>query len=417
MVLDARTAQGGAGKKLTPQQAKSAAKATKIATAEDAATTVYQTSLTAKPKTPAEQAALSQVAKDTAFSILNNLALPTAARTGVPAQPNAASTWNGSSWNTPAGVTGSGVGSTTARAVLEMYLKSAGIPQALIASSVSYLEALDEAGIKDEQTMIDLYMNNKSFTTKSGAVLNSPFYAKYTSLGEGALNKATGQPYTAKELFAYRLGMEEKVAQYGRSPLFVTDDSLKKFIKNGVSVDNFETRIQQAALARTTADPAKIAALKKLKFIGSAQDTDDFYLNNEIGQQQFEENQRIGSFAAENIRFAGKGIGFDEARIRQISAMYGMQTEGQASDSANKLYSGVGENLQQTVALAGIYDKTGLTAAQESTGVQTELENELLLATPADRRKRLEETNLRAFQGRSGGGQGSLSTKPTLGLV
>lgn len=417
MVLDARISEGGGGKKLTPKQVTASKKAEKIDAMNDSAATAYQTSLTAKPKTPAEQAALSQVAKETGFAILNNLALPAAAYTGVPSQPNPASTWTGTEWTTPAGVTGSGVGSTTARSILEMYLRNAGIPQSIIPSSVSYLEALDEAGIKDEQTLIDLYMNNKNFTTKTGTVLNSPFYAKYTALGEGVINPNTDKPYTAKELFAFRLGMEDKVNQYGKSPLFVTDDNLKKFIKNGVSVDDFEKRIQQASLAAATADPAKVSALTKLGFIKDSKDLENFYLNPEIGQKQLEENQRVGAFATEAVRFAGKGINFDEARIRQISAMYGMQTETQAADSANKLYSGVAENLQQTVALAGMYDKTGLRAAEESKGVQTELENELLLATPADRRKRLEETNLRAFQGRSGGDQGSLGSRSTLGLV
>lgn len=403
--------------KLTPAQTAASKKATKIAAAEDAATTAYQTSLTAKPKTAAEQAALSQVASDTAFAILNNLTLPGAARTGVPAQPTASSTWNGSSWETPKGVTGAGVGTTTARAILEMYLRDAGIPQSIMQSSISYLEALDEGGIKDQQTLMDLYMNNKTFTTNTGAVLNSPFYAKYTALGEGAVDPKTGKPYTAKDLFAWRISIEDKTAQYGFSSLFASDESLKKLVKNGVSVDNWETRMQQATLATTVADPAKIAALKRLKFIGASQDAKDFYLNMEIGQKQMEENQRIGAFATEAIRFAGKGINFDEARIRQIAAMYGTQNEAGATKIANELYSQVGQDLQQTVALAGMYDKTGLTAAQESVGVQSELENAYVLGTSADRRNRLAETNANAFAAKSGVGQKALGVSYTAGLV
>jgi hypothetical protein len=403
--------------KLTPAQTAAATKATKIATSEDNAVTAYQSSLTATPKTAAEIAALNDVVAQTVAAINAGSALPGVSRTGVPAQPTPASTWDGTKWITPGGVTGSGVGTTTARAVLEMYLRDAGIPDSIMASSVSYLEALDEAGIKDQQTLIDLYMNNKTFTAKSGAVLNSPFYQKFTSITEGLVNPATGQPYSAKESFAWRLGMEAKVSQYGYSPLFVSDDSLKKFAKNGVSVDNLEKRMQAADLASSVADPNKVAALQKMGFINANQGVKDFYLNNEIGQKQFEENARVGAFATENLRFANKGINFDAARIKQVTDMYGNTSETSAADAANKLYSGVAENLQQTVALAGMYDKTGKTGAQEATGVQTELENELLLATPSDRRKRVAEANQRAFEGKAGLAQGALGTRSTTGLI
>lgn len=84
------------------------AKANAISAAEDAQTTAYQASLTAKPKTAAEQAALSQVAKQTATAITTGAALPAAAYTGVPAQPTATSTWNGTTWVEP--TKGSGTG-------------------------------------------------------------------------------------------------------------------------------------------------------------------------------------------------------------------------------------------------------------------------------------------------------------------
>lgn len=402
-------------KKLTPAQTSAANKATKIAEAEDKATAAYQESLTAPARTAAEIAALNDVVAQTVAAIRSGSALPEVSRTGVTRNTDPNAVWNGSNWVlTPLNAQ---TKTTTARTLLESYLRQAGIPSDMMQASISYLEALDEAGIKDQQTLIDTYMNTKTFTTKSGQVLNSPFYAKFTALGEGVVNPQTGQPYTAKEMFAWRLGVEDKVKQYGYSSMFASEDSLKKFVKNGVSVDDLETRMQQAKLAEVTADPNKIAALKKLGFVGANGGIKDFYLNADIGQKQLEENQRIGAFAAENLRFANKGIQFDEARIRQITSMYGMQTESQAADSANKLYSGVAENLQQTVALSGIYDRTGKTAAEETSGIQTELENELLLATPADRRKRLAETNLRAFQGRAGLSDTALSTRPTTGLI
>lgn len=85
-----------------------AAKATAISAAEDAQTAAYQASLTAKPKTAAEQAALSQVAKDTATAITTGTALPAAAYTGVPAQPSPTATWNGTTWVEPTKGVGAG---------------------------------------------------------------------------------------------------------------------------------------------------------------------------------------------------------------------------------------------------------------------------------------------------------------------
>lgn len=85
-----------------------AAKATAISAAEDAQTAAYQASLTAKPKTAAEQAALSQIAKDTATAITTGTALPAAAYTGVPAQPSPTATWNGTTWVEPTKGVGAG---------------------------------------------------------------------------------------------------------------------------------------------------------------------------------------------------------------------------------------------------------------------------------------------------------------------
>lgn len=90
------------------KRSQAAAKATAIGAAEDAQTAAYQASLTAKPKTAAEQAALSQVAKDTAAAILAGTNLPQAAYTGIPAQPSPTATWNGTAWVQPTPGVGAG---------------------------------------------------------------------------------------------------------------------------------------------------------------------------------------------------------------------------------------------------------------------------------------------------------------------
>lgn len=98
--LAALEAQQAKAAKATANQ-RGAAKADVIAAQDEARAVAYQQSLTATPKTAAEQAALSSVAKQTAAAISSGAALPAAAYTGVPAQPTKTSVWNGTSWQEP----------------------------------------------------------------------------------------------------------------------------------------------------------------------------------------------------------------------------------------------------------------------------------------------------------------------------
>lgn len=343
--------------------------------------------------------------------------------------PAAGTTGEGSTGADTGGNGGGGGGggstsATTARALLEAALRAEGIPDDIIQSSVSFLEALDNDGIDDVTDMVSIYFNNKDYTTKGGNKLVSPFYQKYTSLGEGLINPATGRPYTGKEMFAWRTGIEQKVGQYNLSAAFKTDDVLKKLAKSGRSVASFEELAQTAILAETEADPYKVAALRKMGYLGADKGLRDFYLNPEIGQQQLEENRRTGAIATEALRYANKGILFDEARIKQIGAAYGNITEADAQQKASALYQTVGESLQPTVALAGIYERPTQTTGQMTGDIQKELENETLYAMPSERRKRLAGLNIADFQRQSGTAQAyrtmsgvSLGSQSTTGLI
>lgn len=311
---------------------------------------------------------------------------------------------------------------TTARALLEAALRAEGIPNDIIQSSVAFLEALDNDGIDDVADMVSIYFNNKDFTTKSGTKLTSPFYQRYTSLGEGVTNPATGRPYTGKEMFAWRTGIEQKVDQYNLSAAFKTDDVLKKLAKSGRSVASFDELAQTAILAETEADPFKVAALRKMKYLGQDKGLRDFYLNPEIGQQQLEENRRTGAIATEALRYADKGILFDEARIKQIGAAYGNVTEAAAQQKAAALYQTVGESLQPMVTLTGIYERPTKTTTEMAPDIQKELENETLYSMPSERRKRVAGLNIAEFERRAGtlaSGQGniSLSRSSTTGMI
>lgn len=335
-----------------------------------------------------------------------------------------ASRMGGPGWNPISSNNNNNTGTTTARALLEAALRAEGIPEDMIQSSVAFLEALDNDGIDDVADMVSIYFNNKDYTTKGGTKLNSPFYQRYTSLAEGVTNPATGRPYTGKEMFAWRTGIEQKVSQYNLSDAFKTDDVLKKLVKAGRSVASFEELAQTAILAETEADPYKVAALRKMGYLGTDKGLRDFYLNPEIGQQQLEENRRTGAIATEALRYAEKGILFDEARIKQIGAAYGNITESAAQQKANALYQTVGDSLQPTVTLAGIYERPTKTTGEMTGDIQKELENETLYSMASERRKRLAGLNIAEFQGQSGTAQAyrtmsnvSLSPKSTTGLI
>lgn len=334
-----------------------------------------------------------------------------------------ASRMGGPKWEPITGpVTTQTTTATTARALLEAALRAEGIPDDIIQESIAFLEALDNDGIDNVADMVSIYFNIKEYTTKAGKKLESPFYRKYTSLGEGSINPATGRPYTGREMFAWRTGIEQKVDQYNLSPLFKTDDILKKLAKSGRSVASFEELAQTAILAEKEADPFKIAALRKMGYLSPDKGLRDFYLNPEIGTQQLEENRRSGAIATEALRYADKGILFDQARISQIGAAYGNVTEAQAQQKASALYQTVGESLQPMTTLSGIYERPTQTTGQMAPSIQKELEDETLYAMPSERRKRLAGLNIAEFERQPGTyittqGNVSLGTRPTAGLI
>ena len=77
-------------------------------------------------------------------------------------------------------------------------------------------------------------------------------------------------------------------------------------------------------------------------------------------------------------------------------------------------YAVIGEQLQPLTSLSGIYERTD---AQTQQQIQSQLEQEQFMGMASERRKRLTEQNIRAFEAAPGTGRYSLSQRTAAGLI
>jgi hypothetical protein len=299
-------------------------------------------------------------------------------------------------------------------------LQQLGIPESMQQASVAFIDYVMADGMTEVEAT-NLFYNNKSFTTKNGLTIESPFYKEYTYLREFAPKNGQELP-TPKELMAFKLGVKDLVAKTGRSPLYASEDSIQKFISNGVKITDLDARFAEYGVAALAADPNKVATLKALGYINDAQGLIDFYADNSIGQKQFEINQKTAAFSQQALQRASYGITFDAGKMKQLAALAGANDAGvgvgTVESTASKAFQTIGEQLMPTTMLSGIYERgAATTEASRQSMIQSELEAEQFMAMPSERRKRVGEQNIRAFQGRAGSTQGSLGATSTTGLV
>jgi hypothetical protein len=303
-------------------------------------------------------------------------------------------------------------GGETSIDVLKSVLKGMGFNSKIIESSSSYLSDLLRDGITYDNA-VQLFLNSKDYTLKDGKKIESPFYKEYGYLNEGLVDTKT-----AAELYNAVEGYKGIVDKYQLSNKYLEVDSLKKYVKNNVTVADLDERANMARLKAVSADTNQVNALIKLGFIGSAKDLTDFYLDPAIGKNQLEQNRVTGAFTAEALRRASSGIEFDKERFTQYGAMLAEKniSEAQASQIAGQAFETIGEQLNATTMLSGIYERGN---AATSGTIQKELESEQLLGMASERRKRLKTLGESAFQGSSGlyGQTGAFGGSSVSGLV
>ena len=294
--------------------------------------------------------------------------------------------------------------------VLKALLRSLGFGSALIDSSADFLNKLLKDGL-DYDNAVDIFLESKEYTFKDGNKTQSPFYTAYGFFNEGLV-----RPKSAAELYNSVEGYRATKDKYQLNEKYISNDSIKKYLKNNVSVDELDERANAARLRSINADPVYTDALMKLGFIKTATDLTDFFLNPEIGKEALEQNRGTAAFSAEAIRRAQQGVEFSKARFESLSAgliSQGM-TEAGITETAEKGFENIASDLRPLQGLSNVYGSQIQKARFGS--VQEELEQEEFKGLLSQRRKETTELEKRSFQG-SSGASGYALKKKTTGII
>lgn len=315
-----------------------------------------------------------------------------------PVATSSSSGISGSNTDKPANVP------STSIDVLKALLKAQGFSSAVVNSSATYLNSLLKDNL-DYDNAIDVFLNTKDYTLKNGQKITSPFYTEY-----GFLNEGLTTPKQASELFNAVEGYKGLKEKYGFSEKFTTTEAFKGYVKNNVTVADLDERANMARLAGITTDAAKTDAFIKLGYIADAAGLQDFYMDYKIGKEQLETNRNTGAFVAEAIRRNSTGIATGANQLtdfRKIAADLTAKgySEAQISAAAATGFENIGKDLRQVTALTGMFDRVGGTV-ESNAALQNQIQSELVQEEfgnmASARRKRVEEQNIRSFQGRAG---------------
>ena len=284
---------------------------------------------------------------------------------------------------------------TTNIQVLKSMLIATGLPASLVEGSTTFLQSLLKDGLS-ESAAVDIYLNNKEFTTKSGSVLTSPFYSTY-----GFYNEKSSTKYSASDLFNTVEGYKTTQTKYNLNEKFVSQDYIQKYLNNKISVAKLDENANKARLAAINADQAATLALQKLGYIGASTDLTDFYMDPNIGMEVMQQRFNTAALSTEVVRRASTGIAFDKANLEKLGADLTAKgyNEAQAGYQAAQNYNTIGQQLMPSVGLSNIYE--GSKAANAAT-IQSELEQEQFNTLESARRKKLIELETRSFQASSG---------------
>lgn len=298
---------------------------------------------------------------------------------------------------------------TTDIQVIKALLQSKGFPSSLIDSSVTFLTELLKDGLS-EDSALEIYLNTKSYTTKKGTALTSPFYSAYGFYNDALPDR---DKYGASDLFNAVEGYRGVQAKYNVSEKFISQDSITKYLKNKISPAILDTNANTARLLAINADPNRILTLQKLGFINSSQDLTDFYMDPTIGIEKMQQNVNTAAFALEAVSRANAGIAFDKTTAEKYGAKFTAQglDESMVTGVAAKGFETIGQYLGPTIGLSNVYTpNAGVTPEI----IQQELQQEQFDAlglSAEERRNRLKLLAAASFSGKAGVAEAGLSTQ------
>lgn len=298
-------------------------------------------------------------------------------------------------------------------AVTKAYMINMGYPADLIDSSTEFLKSLLIDGINSSNA-IDILLNNKSYTTKNGKTLTSPFYEAY-----GVYNEGLAVPKSMSEIFNAVEGFKAVVKKYNLSPKFASKEQIAKLIKNNWDTASYDNAANTARLLAITSDPYQIEAMKRMGFINQAQDLTDFYMNADIGKEKMQQNIATAAFGAEFLRrITPENLMTFNAdfltKAGAYAASQGLDASG-ATSAAITAAENISQNLYPTYKLTGIYEP-GSTAKPKD--IQSELEQEQLTGggTASSKRAKLKAMEIGGWSGSAGmSGTSAYLRKSSLG--
>ena len=292
---------------------------------------------------------------------------------------------------------------TTNIQVLKSMLIATGLSSALVEASTTFLQSLLKDGLSEEAA-VDIYLNSKEFTTKTGTVLTSPFYSAY-----GFYNEALTAKLSAADLFNTVEGYKSTQTKYAISDKFASQEYIQKYLKNKISVATLDSNANKARLAAINADPLVVKNLQELGYIGVNADLTDFYLDPNVGMEKMQQNFNTAALSYEAVRRSNTGITFNKANFEKLGAELTAQgyTEEQAKYRAGEVYNTIGRELRPTVSVSNIYEGT---KAGTAPTIQSELEQQEFNQIESLRVKKLKELETRTFQAETGMAPTGLNT-------
>ena len=284
---------------------------------------------------------------------------------------------------------------TTNIQVLKSMLIATGLSAALVEASTTFLQSLLKDGLSEEAA-VDIYLNSKEFTTKTGTVLTSPFYSSY-----GFYNEALTAKLSAADLFNTVEGYKSTQTKYAISDKFASQEYIQKYLKNKISVATLDSNANKARLAAINADPLVVKNLQELGYIGVNADLTDFYLDPNVGMEKMQQNFNTAALSYEAVRRSNTGITFNKANFEKLGAELTAQgyTEEQAKYRAGEVYNTIGRELRPTVSVSNIYEGT---KAGTAPTIQSELEQQEFNQIESLRVKKLKELETRSYQAKTG---------------